>query len=450
MGCSFWTYQDEPNNVCEGLQPHPKPLQPALGDDACILFGGQCQKEENACWDVVLPSTPPPAPAPSPFIVLSPNTGCKNFASLREIARFPEGVSNVFCAQKCAEMGCSFWTYQDEPNNVCEGLQPHPKPLQPALGDDACILFVGQCQKEENACWDVVTLSAPPAPSPPLFTVLSPNTGCKNFASLPELGRFKGVSNVFCAQACAVTKGCNFWTYQDDTNAMCEAQQPFPKPAQPALADDSCILFGGQCLKEENACWDVVTLSAPPAPSPPLFTVLSPNTGCKNFASLPELGRFKAVSNVFCAQACAVTKGCGFWTYQDDENAVCEAQQPFPKPLLKEENACWDVVTLSAPPAPSPPLFTVLSPNTGCKNFASLPELGRFKAVSNVFCAQACAVTKGCGFWTYQDDKNAVCEAQQPYPKPLQPALADDSCILFGGQCLKENNACWDLVVLSA
>merc|ERR1712137_1035444 len=48
------------------------------------------------------------------------------------------------------------------------------------------------------------------------------------------------------------------------------------------------------------------------------------------------------------------------------------------------------------------------------------------------------------------DDRNAVCEAQQPYPKPLQPALADDSCILFGGQCLKENNACWDLVVLSA
>ena len=105
------------------------------------------------------------------------NTGWRNFASLPEIARSPGSVSNVFCAQKCTERGCSFWTYQDEPNSVCEGLQPHPKPVQPALGDDACILFGGQCQKEENACWDVVlpsTLAPTPAPSP--FIVLSPNT----------------------------------------------------------------------------------------------------------------------------------------------------------------------------------------------------------------------------------------------------------------------------------
>jgi len=202
---------------------------------------------------------------------VSPNTGCSNFASLPELGRFLS-VSNAFCALACSVCkGCVFWTYQDEANKVCEAAQPYPTPLQPALGDDACILFGGQCEKEDNACYDVVTLSPPPPPAPPLFTVVSPNTGCSNFASLPELGRFHSVSNVFCAQACSVTKGCTFWTYQDEPNKVCEAAQPFPTPLQPALGDDACILFGGQCKQEENACWDVVTLAGAPVPFPQLI-----------------------------------------------------------------------------------------------------------------------------------------------------------------------------------
>jgi hypothetical protein len=231
---------------------------------------------------------PTGAPTASPtvvfgFTVVSQNTGCSNFASLQEIARFPGGVSNLICAQRCAEMNCTFWTYQDEANNVCEAAQGNPRPLQPALGDDACILFGGQCEKEENACWDVVSLSAPPAPAPPLFTVVSQNTGCSNFASLVELGRYPGmVSNVFCALACSVTQDCTFWTYQDEENNVCEAAQGNPRPLQPALGDDACILFGGQCEEEQNSCWDVVTLitSEPSTSEASTSQAFEPESSC--------------------------------------------------------------------------------------------------------------------------------------------------------------------------
>jgi hypothetical protein len=128
-GCVAANYQ---TNNC---QDNDESAGQAAGQ--CNLYGGHCEEEENACWDLMKlagSSTEPSAH----------RTGCKNFDKIK--MGHPTFFDNQYqCVDLCSQTSkCTSVNFQP---GKCSG--------EKMAGKGACFMFSAPCEKEANPCWDL-------------------------------------------------------------------------------------------------------------------------------------------------------------------------------------------------------------------------------------------------------------------------------------------------------
>merc|ERR1719245_2921610 len=110
----------------------------------CYLYNhlAECMEGANQCWDLYYMDAPPP----STFQLSANMTGCSNWASV-EIGTTQTDLSYEQCKKLCSDNAvCVAFNYQHGP---CSGDE--------MMGEGACMLFSGECERESNPCWDLYT-----------------------------------------------------------------------------------------------------------------------------------------------------------------------------------------------------------------------------------------------------------------------------------------------------
>jgi len=135
-GCHSFDYQQSSCVDASGEQ----------GD--CHLLGGACERKQrentNVCSSDVYTMQTPTKEA---WYKNSTGYGCANWESIM-ICSTDMGLSAGACGLKCAGTpGCVGFNYQP---TQCSGTE--------MAFQGACILFSGECERLENACWDFYSM----------------------------------------------------------------------------------------------------------------------------------------------------------------------------------------------------------------------------------------------------------------------------------------------------
>jgi hypothetical protein len=181
-----------------------------------------------------------------------PRTGCENWKALQILPAI-ENKSMEQCHRECAMTpGCWSFNYQPGVCGTAESIRPQSclllgSTFTPLNGSSATgQQYERSCKQEVNNCWDLYQMDEPVAG----WIRTGVRTGCANWEQI-QLGKTLNVKNAnTCGHQCAHTSGCVSYNFQ-----------PGPCAGNEMTGEGACMLFNGQCTREDNTCWDLYEMN---------------------------------------------------------------------------------------------------------------------------------------------------------------------------------------------
>jgi hypothetical protein len=161
-------------------------------------------------------------------------SGCSNWYDIVIVQG--TASSEEDCLRQCqAEPGCNFMNFQFDD-----------------CGDwgnqaNACYLYSGNCEVEDNYCWDLWQVDMP---LPAQFHRNATRMGCSNYVQI-ETGDYnmRVMNPGQCSKACGDNPWCKGFNFQPVSNEACAGSGQ-------GRDQGACLLFVDDCVQERNSCWD--------------------------------------------------------------------------------------------------------------------------------------------------------------------------------------------------